>query len=153
MIRELKSGTNKVGCGIWELAHMQLIWKSNWINSTIQTIFFGTTAMWAFASIMDHLQTLGPRPHFWFPNSFLRGGVINPTPNPQPGGPGPIFITPGTVWPSCTLRHRVPILVAFYNMHGLQRSYYLIPVPHGIINSADLVIPTGITNFLTPRLL
>ena len=49
-------------------------------------------------------------------------------PNPQPGGPGPIFITPGTGWPSYTPRHWVPILVAFYDMHGLQWDYSLIPV-------------------------
>ena len=46
--------------------------------------------------------------------SFLQGGVVNPTPNPQPGGPGPIFITPGTMWPNYTSRHRVPNLVTFY---------------------------------------
>ena len=58
-----------------------------------------------------------PRPHFWFPNrQFLRDGVVNPTTNPQPGEPGPIFITPGTGWPSYTPRHWVPIIVAFFDM-------------------------------------
>ena len=41
-----------------------------------------------------------PPPNLWseatFQAVFLRGGVVNPTPNPQPGGTGPIFITPGT---------------------------------------------------------
>ena len=59
---------------------------------------------------------------------FLRGGIVNPTPNPQPGGPGPIFITPGTEWPSYTARHWVPILVTFYDQHGLQWDYSLLPV-------------------------
>ena len=48
--------------------------------------------------------------------------------NPQPGGPGPIFITPGTRWPSYTPRHCVPILVTFYDMYGLQWDYSLFPV-------------------------
>ena len=68
-------------------------------------------------------------PYVWFPaGSLLRGGVVNPTPNPQPGGTGPIFITPGTGWPSYNPWHWVPILIAFYNMHGLQWDYSLIPV-------------------------
>ena len=71
---------------------------------------------------------------FWghiysFPTGiFSLGGVVNPTSNPQPGGPGPIFITPGTGWPSYAPRHRVPILVASYDMHGLQWNYYFIPI-------------------------
>ena len=39
--------------------------------------------MRACASIMDLLQTLGLRPHFWFPNrQFFWSGVVNPMLNP-----------------------------------------------------------------------
>ena len=79
--------------------------------------------MRAFASIMDFLlKRFRGYISGFLTGSFLRGGVFNPTPNPQPGGTGPIFITPGTGWPSYTPRHCVPILVAFYVMHkgGIQ---------------------------------
>ena len=55
---------------------------------------------------------------------FLQSGVVNPTPNPQPVGPVPIFITPG---PSYTPGTGYPF-VAFYNMHGLQWDDSLILV-------------------------
>jgi hypothetical protein len=85
--------------------------------------------MRAFASIMDFLlKRFRGYISGFLTGSFLRGGVFNPTPNPQPGGTGPIFITPGTGWPSYTPRHCVPILVAFYDKHGLQWDYSLIPV-------------------------
>ena len=84
--------------------------------------------MRSFASIMDLLQTLGPRLHFWFPNRqpFLEWGC-------QPHAQPPTWrtsshITPRTVCPSCTPRHWVSILVAFYDMHGVQWYYSLIPV-------------------------
>ena len=68
-------------------------------------------------SPMDPFHETFPRPHFWFPKRvFFR-------PNPQPGGLGPIFITPGTGWPTCAPRHWLPILVTPYDMHG---QYYLI---------------------------
>ena len=74
--------------------------------------------MRAFAAIMDLLPL--PRPHLWLPNRQLfTGRVLNPTPNPQPGGGGPIFITPGTGWPSYTPRHWVSILVAFTTCMGI----------------------------------
>jgi hypothetical protein len=60
---------------------------------------------------------------------FLRDEVVNLKFNPQPGGPDPIFITPGTGWSSYTPRHWIPILVAFYDMHGLQADYSLISSP------------------------
>jgi hypothetical protein len=60
--------------------------------------------------------------------TFLRGWIVSPAPNPQPGGAGfRIYDPPGTGWPSYTLRHWVPILVAFYDMHGLQWDCSLIP--------------------------
>ena len=57
-------------------------------------------------------------------DSFSTGRVVNPTPNPQPGGPTPIFITPGTGWPSYTPRHWVLILVTFYDMDGQQWDFF-----------------------------
>jgi hypothetical protein len=64
-------------------------------------------------------------------NSFLVW-VFSPTPNPQPGGPGlHIYIPLVTGWPSYTPRHRIPILVAFYDMHGLQWDYSFPRSPHG----------------------
>jgi hypothetical protein len=39
------------------------------------------------------------------------------------------LLEPG--WPSYTSRHRVPILVAFYDMHGLQWDYSFPRSPHG----------------------
>jgi hypothetical protein len=54
--------------------------------------------------------------------------IISPAPNPQPGGPGlRIYDPAGIGWPSCTPRHWVPILVAFYDMHELQWDCSLIP--------------------------
>ena len=113
--------------------------KEKWTKNCIYIFYllhWHYSPMRPFASIMDLLhiplsldcsfqllysfhQTF-PRPHFWFPNRlFLRGEVVNPTPNPQPGGLGPIFITP---------RHWVPILIAFYEMHRLQWEYSLMPI-------------------------
>jgi hypothetical protein len=60
--------------------------------------------------------------------TFLRSWIVSPAPNPQPGGPGLcIYDPPETEWPSYTPRHWVPILVAFYDMHGLQWDCSLIP--------------------------
>jgi hypothetical protein len=39
----------------------------------------------------------------------------------------PYLWPPETGWPSYTPRHWVPILVTFYDMHGLQCDYSLIP--------------------------
>ena len=99
--------------------------KGHWSTKTPNLYIFFFIGTTTFASIMDLLQASDLRSHYWFPNSFIRGGVVNPLPNPQLGGPCPIFITPGTVWPSYTHRHWVSILVAFYDMHGLQWDYSL----------------------------
>ena len=86
----------------------------------------------AFVSVMDLFQTLGPRPHLWFPNrQFFTGWGC------QPEGSGPIFINPGTVWPSYTPRYWVPILLTFYDMHRLQWDYYLI-----LVTTRDIIIIT-----------
>jgi hypothetical protein len=67
--------------------------------------------------------------------TFLQGWIVSPAPNPQPGGPGLSIYDP---WrPSYTPRRWVPILVAFYDMHGLQWDYSLIPVTtrdHYVVN-------------------
>ena len=69
----------------------------------------------------------GPLPNFpklfWFPKShfFMGWGC-------QPHAQSSNLEDPGTECPSYTPRHWVRILVAFYNMHGLQREYSLIPV-------------------------
>jgi hypothetical protein len=58
---------------------------------------------------------------------FLRGWIVSPTPNPQPGEPGLRIYDPGDrvsqLHPQALGTH----LVAFYDMHGLQWDYSLIP--------------------------
>jgi hypothetical protein len=63
------------------------------------------------------------RPNFWrlINIFFLQCRVVSPTLNPHPGGLGLRIYTPqrhgGPVIPP---RHRVPILVASYDTHGLR---------------------------------
>jgi hypothetical protein len=60
--------------------------------------------------------------------TFLQGWIVSPAPNPEPGGPGLCIYDPRRQGdPAITSRHWVPILVAFYDMHGLQWDYSLIP--------------------------
>jgi hypothetical protein len=56
--------------------------------------------------------------------TFLRDWIVSPAPNPQPGGPGLCIYDPRRQGGP---RHWVPILVTFYDMHGLQWDYSLIP--------------------------
>jgi hypothetical protein len=58
---------------------------------------------------------------------FLRGWIVSPAPNPQPGGPGPVFMTPGDRVAQLYPQALGTPLMAFYDMHGLQRDYSLIP--------------------------
>jgi hypothetical protein len=59
---------------------------------------------------------------------FLQGWIVSPAPNPQPGGPGLRIYDPRREGgPAIPPRHWVPILVAFYDMHGLQWECSLIP--------------------------
>ena len=51
--------------------------------------------------------------------SLLRGGVANLTPNPQPGGPGPTFITPGTGYPQALGTHFSRLLRHVWATAGL----------------------------------
>jgi hypothetical protein len=63
---------------------------------------------------------------------FYRVGLSTPRPTPNLGVPAcdvPPYLWPQERgWPSYTPRHWLPILVAFYDMHGLQWDYSLIPV-------------------------
>jgi hypothetical protein len=63
--------------------------------------------------------------------NFLYGDRISacrPTPNLE--GQSTVLIIPGTGWPSYTPRHRVPILVAFCDFHGLQWDCSFPRSPH-----------------------
>ena len=70
-----------------------LLQRSNFIrnNNNNSLLHRHYSPMQAFASIMDLLHISGV-----LTGSFLRSGVVNPMPNPQPGTSGSIFITPGT---------------------------------------------------------
>jgi hypothetical protein len=60
--------------------------------------------------------------------AFLQGWIVSPAPNPQPGGPSLCIYDPRRQGgPAIPPRYRVLILVAFYDMHGLQWDYSLIP--------------------------
>jgi hypothetical protein len=96
-------------------------------NNNDTLFYFGE--YWAISTIYHHhhmaLQpNMGPGLSFWgfVTITFLQGWIVSPVPNPQPGGPGLHIYDP-----SYTPRHWVPILVAFYNMYGLQWDYSLIP--------------------------
>ena len=82
----------------------------------------------AFASIMILLQKFLGHISGFLTGTFFTGWNCQPNDQPPPEGSGPIFIIPGTGWPSYIPRHWVPILVAFYDMHGLQWDYSLISV-------------------------
>jgi hypothetical protein len=73
------------------------------------------------------------RPQFRFPSCLLfycdRLSACHPNPNPK--GQATVFINPGTGWPSYTPRHRVPISVDFYDLHGLKCDYSLLRSPNG----------------------
>jgi hypothetical protein len=49
---------------------------------------------------------------------------------PNLDGQSTVFITPGAGWPSYIPRHRIPILVAFHDLYGLQRDYSFPQPPH-----------------------
>jgi hypothetical protein len=70
----------------------------------------------------------GPCLPFWgfVTIKFLRGLTVSPAPNPQPGGPGLGIYDPRRQGDPAVPRHWVPILVAFYDMHGLQWNYFVI---------------------------
>ena len=61
------------------------------------------------------MRTFAP---FGFPNFFLTRQVVGLSPNPQPGRPVHRIYNPGTGWPSSTLTHPLPILVALFDSTG-----------------------------------
>jgi hypothetical protein len=66
----------------------------------------------------------------------LRDRVASPVLQPPTWRTGSPYLYPlETGWPSCTPRHRVPILVAFYDMHELQWDYSFPRSPHGDVNT------------------
>jgi hypothetical protein len=61
-------------------------------------------------------------------NNLLRGWIVSPAPNPNLEDQVSVFMTLGdSVAQLYTPWHWVPILVTFYDMHGLQWDYSLIP--------------------------
>jgi hypothetical protein len=70
--------------------------------------------------------------------TFLQGWIVSPAPNPQPGGPGLRIYDPWRRWLSYISLHCVPILVAFYDMHGFQWDYSLIPATTRDSQSIDM---------------
>ena len=67
-----------------------------------------------------HFSWLFRDHHLGFLTAFLRWQVVGLSPNANVEGQLIVFITPWAGWHSYTPRHRVPILVAFYDVHGLQ---------------------------------
>jgi hypothetical protein len=64
-------------------------------------------------------------------------GSLAPRPTPNLEDQVSIFISPGYWVAQLYPRHRVPILIAFYDMHGLQWDYYFPRSPHGDL---DLIL-------------
>jgi hypothetical protein len=63
---------------------------------------------------------------------FYRDRVASPVLQPPTWRIRSPYLYPlETGWPSSTPRHQVPILVAFYDMHGLQWDYSFLWSPHG----------------------
>jgi hypothetical protein len=61
--------------------------------------------------------------------SFLQGRVASPVLHPPTWRTTSPYLYPlETGWPSYTPRHRVPILVASYDTHGLRWDYSYSPV-------------------------
>jgi hypothetical protein len=76
-----------------------------------------------------------PRPNLRFPNCWLFPGWGR-QPHAQPltwRTRSPYLYPLETAWPSYTPSHWIPILVAFYDMHGLQWAYFFPRSPHGDI--------------------
>jgi hypothetical protein len=71
-----------------------------------------------------------PKPQIGFLTACLGWQVAFAQP-PNLEGQSTVFITAGAGWPNYALRHRVPILVAFYDLHGLQWDYSFLWSPHG----------------------
>ena len=74
-----------------------------------------------------------PRPQFRLPNSYLFYGdmFFGLLPNPQPRGPVHRIYKPQGRVAQLYARQRVPILVTFYNLHGLQWDCSFPQSPYG----------------------
>jgi hypothetical protein len=77
---------------------------------------------------------------------FYRDRVASPMLQPPTWRTRSPYLYPlETGWPSYTPRHWVPILVAFYDMHGLQWDYSFPRSPHGelacLVNSKGEGVP------------
>jgi hypothetical protein len=60
-------------------------------------------------------------------NLFYGAGLLVQRPTPNLEDQASVFVTPGDRVTQLYRRHWVPVLVAFYDMHGLQWDYSLIP--------------------------
>jgi hypothetical protein len=95
--------------------------------------------MRTFAPLMDFSQSslysdlTVPGPHLRFPNCWLFLGLGRQSHDQPPTWRtrSPYLCPLETRWPSYTPRQRVPNLVAFYDMHGLQWDYSFPRSPHG----------------------
>ena len=66
------------------------------------------------------------RPQFRLPNSFFFfSWQVIPVTQPLTWRASPPYLYPRAWWPSYTTRHRVPNLVSFCDLHGLQWDYSL----------------------------
>ena len=123
-------------------------WPSNFLHSTyvcvILTHFFLQFIHCSYpvqCAYIPSCYTPFPLPRsitlslFWVHNVgfitvFYCDWLLACHPTPNLDGQSTTFITPGAGWPSYTPRYWVPILVAFYVLHGLQWGCSLPQSPH-----------------------
>jgi hypothetical protein len=102
---------------------------------------FNTQCISSSSSSYGSTAHSGPGLRLWgfVTITFLQGWIVTPEPNPQPGGSGlRIYDPPGTGWPSYTPRHWVPILVAFYDMHGLHTVGLFFNLDHHTVHTMHM---------------
>jgi len=89
--------------------------------------------------VISTINLTVPRPHLRFPNCwpFLGWGCQPHFQPPTWRTRSPYLYPLEAGWPSYTPRQRVPILVAFYDMHGLQLDYSSPRSPHGDFSISD----------------
>jgi hypothetical protein len=129
------------------------MWPRPLTNSTNHLQSSPSLSSSSSSSLYGYTAQVGPWPPCWgfVTITFLRVWIVSPAPNPQPGGPdlriydrrrqGGPTVAPGT-GSNYTPRHWVPILVAFYDMHGIQWDYSLIPA-----TTRDTWIPKIVLNY------
>jgi hypothetical protein len=127
---QIKKGKDTRSLSKWRHMYMayRLLLLLRWLYIPMRT----------FTSLMDFSRSsliylTFPRSHLRFPNCWLFPGWGR-----QPHAQSPTWRTTSpylypleTGWPSYTPRHRVTILVAFYDIHGLQWDYSFPRSPHG----------------------